>query len=85
MQANVKAKLAHADSDPALRFLLGGSHQIGSALGLDDTWAARVIEATGNYSEIYERDLGSGSTLKLPRGENNLRIHGGAMKALAFK
>jgi general L-amino acid transport system substrate-binding protein len=65
--------------------LLGGSHQIGSLLGLDDGWALRTIEATGNYGEIYERDLGSGSALKLPRGENNLRIHGGAMEALAFK
>jgi general L-amino acid transport system substrate-binding protein len=84
-RANVKTKLARADSDPVLRFLLGGSHQIGSLLGLDDGWALRTIEATGNYGEIYERDLGSGSALKLPRGENNLRIHGGAMEALAFK
>jgi general L-amino acid transport system substrate-binding protein len=42
----------------------------------------RVIAATGNYGEIYERDLGSGSALKLPRGENKLRTHGGAMIAL---
>ena len=84
-RANVKTKLACADSDPVLPFLLGGSHQIGSLLGLDDGWALRAIEATGNYGEIYERDLGGGSALKLPRGENNLRIHGGAMEALAFK
>lgn len=84
-QANVKARLAHADSDADLRFLLGASHQIGPALGLENDWAARVIAATGNYGEIYERDLGSGSALKLPRGENNLRIHGGMMEALAFK
>jgi general L-amino acid transport system substrate-binding protein len=84
-QANVKAMRAHADSDPDLRFLLGASHQIGPALGLDNDWAARVIAATGNYGEIYERDLGSGSALKLPRGENNLRLHGGALEALAFK
>jgi general L-amino acid transport system substrate-binding protein len=46
---------------------------------------ARVIAAMGNYGEIYARDLGSGSSLKLPRGENNLRAHGGAMTALPFK
>ncbi len=84
-QANVKQMRARADSDPDLRFLLGVSHQIGPALGLDEDWVARVIAATGNYGEIYERDLGSGSVLKLPRGENNLRSHGGAMEALAFK
>jgi general L-amino acid transport system substrate-binding protein len=84
-QANVKDIRARADSDPVLRFLLGGSREIGPALGLDDDWAARVIAATGNYGEIYERDLGSGSPLKLPRGENNLRAHGGAMRSLPFK
>ena len=84
-QANVNARRARADSDPVLRFLLGGSREVGGALGLDDDWAARVIAATGNYGEIYERDLGSGSAMKLPRGENNLRAHGGAITALPFK
>jgi general L-amino acid transport system substrate-binding protein len=84
-RANLQAIRVHAASDPTLRFLFGGSHQIGPALGLDDDWVVHVIEATGNYGEIYERDLGSGSGLKLPRGENNLRIHGGALEALAFK
>jgi general L-amino acid transport system substrate-binding protein len=84
-QANVKAMRARADSDPVLRFLLGGSREIGSALSLDDDWVTRVIAATGNYGEIYERALGSASPLKLPRGENNLRAHGGAITALPFK
>jgi len=76
---------ARAGSDPVLRFLLGASREIGPSLGLDDDWVVGVIEATGNYGEIYERDLGSGSPLKLPRGKNNLREHGGAITALPFK
>jgi general L-amino acid transport system substrate-binding protein len=52
---------------------------------LEDDWVVRVIEATGNYGEMYERDLGSGSVLKLPRGENALREHGGLMVALPPK
>lgn len=84
-RANVEAKRARADSDPALRFLLGGSREVGSTLGLDNDWVTRVIAATGNYGEIYERDLGGGSALKLPRGENNLRARGGAIMALPFK
>jgi general L-amino acid transport system substrate-binding protein len=84
-QANVKTMRARADSDSVLRFLLGGSREIGPALGLDDDWVARVIAATGNYGEIYERALGSVSAMKLPRGENNLRVHGGAMRSLPFK
>jgi general L-amino acid transport system substrate-binding protein len=74
-----------AESHPPLLGLFGGSRQMGPALGLDNDWVVQVIETTGNYGEIYERDLGSGSAMKLPRGENNLRIHGGALEALAFK
>ena len=84
--ALMRAAAAKASgAEPVLWFLLGGSHQIGSGLGLDDDWVVRVIEATGNYGEIYERDLGSGSALKLPRGENALGEHGGLMVALPPK
>jgi general L-amino acid transport system substrate-binding protein len=88
-RANVSSMHAGAarskGSDPTLWFLLGESHQVGSGLGLEDDWVAQVIEETGNYGEIYERDLGSGSVLKLPRGENALREHGGLMMALPPK
>jgi general L-amino acid transport system substrate-binding protein len=88
-RANVASMLARAaqgnGSDPVLWFLLGGAHQIGSGLGLEDDWVVQVIKATGNYGEIYERDLGSGSALKLPRGENELGEHGGLMMALPPK
>jgi general L-amino acid transport system substrate-binding protein len=84
--ASMRAETAEANGgDPVLWFLLGGSHQVGSGLGLKDDWVVRVIEATGNYGEIYERDLGGGSTLKLPRGENRLVEHGGMMIALPLK
>ena len=73
---------AAQDKNPQRRFLLGGSKQIGSALGLDDDWVVRVIETTGNYGEIYERDLGGASPMKLTRGDNKLYRNGGAMLAL---
>jgi general L-amino acid transport system substrate-binding protein len=44
-----------------------------------------MIAATGNYGEIYDRDLGDYSPMKLPRGENNPRRHGGVMMALPTK
>jgi general L-amino acid transport system substrate-binding protein len=59
-QGNVESMRAAAakanGGDPVLWFLLGGSKQIGSGLGLADDWVVKVIEATGNYGEIYERD-----------------------------
>lgn len=83
---SVRARITQApDSDPSLRFLLGQSHEIGSALGLDDNWVVRVIEDTGNYGEIFDRDLGPSSPMGLPRGLNNLREHGGLLQALPFK
>ncbi len=86
---HVKLLRAHAaqaqDGDPVIRLLLGESHEIGNALGLDDHWVVRVIEDTGNYGEIFARDLGGQSAMGLPRGANNLREHGGALQALPFK
>ncbi|MGA2673827.1 MAG: transporter substrate-binding domain-containing protein [Terracidiphilus sp.] len=79
---DMRLRAAQAEgNDPLLRFLLGGSRQIGSALGMEDDWVVRVIQATGNYGEIYARDLG-GAPTRLPRGENNLRERGGAILAL---
>ena len=50
-------------------------------LGLDKEWLARVIKATGNYGESFERNVGPKSALGLPRGLNNLWNKGGLMYA----
>ncbi len=71
--------------DPVVRRLLGTQRGYGQFIGLDDAWAARVIEAVGNYGEIFERDLGSGSVMKLARGSNNLWTQGGLMYALPIR
>ena len=42
----------------------------GRDLGLPDDWAKRVVGAAGSYADIYARNLGEGSSLKLPRGPN---------------
>ena len=71
--------------DEVIRRLLGVHRGYGQPIGLDDAWAARVIEAVGNYGEMFERDLGSGSVMKLPRGANNLWTQGGLMYALPIR
>ncbi len=65
--------------------LLGNTHELGAPLGLAPDWAAQVLKTTGNYGEIFERDLGDGSPLKLARGLNRLWTHGGLMSALPLK
>jgi general L-amino acid transport system substrate-binding protein len=82
-QANL-VEMKQSD-DEVVRRLLGVHRGYGQLVGLDDAWAARVIEAVGNYGEMYERDLGSGSVMKLPRGLNNLWTQGGLMYALPIR
>ncbi len=67
------------------RRLAGKTHELGARLGLKDDWAVRVIEAVGNYGEIYERDLGVGSEMGLERGWNRLATDGGLMVGLPLK
>lgn len=68
---NVEA-LATETADPGLRRLLGVEPGYGSALGLDDRWALRVVAQVGNYGEIFDRNIGRGSPLGLERGLNAL-------------
>jgi general L-amino acid transport system substrate-binding protein len=50
---------------PAVRRLLGVAPVNGKLLGLDEDWAYKAIKQVGNYAEIYERNVGKGSALKL--------------------
>jgi general L-amino acid transport system substrate-binding protein len=80
-QANVDQQRA-SSTDPVVQRLLGGGNEdTGKLLGLDKEWMARAIKATGNYGEIFERNVGPKSALKLPRGVNNLWNKGGLMYA----
>jgi len=79
-QENVDAWRA-TSKDPVVQRILGTSEDTGKLLGLDKDWAYRAIKAVGNYGEIFERNVGPKSALKLPRGANNLWSKGGFMYA----
>jgi general L-amino acid transport system substrate-binding protein len=78
-QAN--ADQMKSSTDPVVQRILGTSEDTGKLLGLDKDWAYRAIKAVGNYGEIFERNVGPKSALKLPRGLNNLWSKGGVMYA----
>ena len=59
-------------SDPQTRRLLGVDGDYGALLGLNRDWAYQVIRQVGAYHEIFRRDIGSDSALKLDRGLNAL-------------
>jgi general L-amino acid transport system substrate-binding protein len=67
---------------PETKWSHGGAKALpldGPALGLDKEWQNRVIGAVGHYGEIFERNLGRQSPLKLTRGLNANQVRGGLM------
>jgi general L-amino acid transport system substrate-binding protein len=70
-----------ASPNPEIKRLLGKEGDFGKGLGLDNAWAHRVVKALGNYGEIFERNVGSGSRLKIDRGLNRLWTKGGLQYA----
>ena len=70
-----------ASPNPEARRLLGLTDDHGPLMGLDKRWAYNAIKAVGNYGEIFERNLGPSSPVKLPRGLNDLWTRGGLMYA----
>jgi general L-amino acid transport system substrate-binding protein len=78
-KANVDEKAK--SQAPELRRLLGVEGDYGKGLGLTKDWAYRIIKAVGNYGEAFERNLGTGSKLKIARGLNNLWTKGGLQYA----
>jgi general L-amino acid transport system substrate-binding protein len=44
-----------------------------------------VIKQVGNYAEVFERNVGKGSALKLDRGINALWTKGGLMYSPPFQ
>jgi general L-amino acid transport system substrate-binding protein len=61
----------------SVKRILGGVPGIGKALGVDDKWAYNIVKQVGNYGESYERNVGSGSPLAIPRSLNSLASQGG--------
>ncbi len=74
-----------SSADPVVQRLLGVSEDTGKHLGLDKEWMARAVKATGNYGEIFERNVGPKSALGLPRGVNNQWNKGGLMYAFPVR
>jgi general L-amino acid transport system substrate-binding protein len=78
--ANIRRSL----EDPgnvALRRSVDEIRSASRALGLAEDWYLRVIEAGGNYGEIFERNLGAASALRMERGQNRLWTEGGLLFA----
>ena len=71
-------------TNPEVRRLLSGEHA-GKSLGLEPGWPRRVIRQAGNYGEMFDRNIGARSGLRLERQLNNLAGKGGLHFAPSFR
>jgi general L-amino acid transport system substrate-binding protein len=82
--ANV-AELAAGTANPEINRLLGTEGDLGAMMGVDAQWALRAISVAGNYSEIFEANIGEGTPIGLARGLNAQWTQGGLLYAPPFR
>jgi general L-amino acid transport system substrate-binding protein len=72
-----------ASENPEIKRILGmeADTKLGTDLGLTNDWVVRVIKHVGNYGEVFERNIGQASDLKIARGLNGLWNKGGLQYA----
>jgi general L-amino acid transport system substrate-binding protein len=66
---------------PDIKRLVGTEGNYGEQLGVTKDWVVRIVKHVGNYGEVFERNVGSGSKLGIARGLNNLWTKGGIQYA----
>jgi general L-amino acid transport system substrate-binding protein len=78
-QANV-AEMVNS-TNPEIKRIVGKDGELGKGLGISNEFVVNIVKAVGNYGEMFERNVGSGSRLKIARGLNNLWNKGGLQYA----
>jgi general L-amino acid transport system substrate-binding protein len=72
---------AMKSNQPEIRRLMGLEGNYGEQLGLTKDWMVRILKQVGNYGEVFERNVGTGSKLGISRGLNRLWTKGGIQYA----
>ena len=78
-QATLDAALA--SKKPEVQRLVGTEGNYGEQIGLTKDWVVRIVKHVGNYGEVFERNVGTGSKLGISRGLNRLWTKGGIQYA----
>jgi general L-amino acid transport system substrate-binding protein len=68
-------------TNPEVKRMLGVEGKFGEGLGIGNDWVVNIVRQVGDYAEVFDRNVGAGSPLKLPRGLNNLWTKGGLQYA----
>jgi general L-amino acid transport system substrate-binding protein len=72
-------------ADPEIQRMLGVVPGMGKSLHLGEDWAYQLIKQVGNYGEVFDRNVGPNSALKLDRGFNALWTQGGLMYGMPIR
>jgi general L-amino acid transport system substrate-binding protein len=72
---------ASKSNQPEIRRLVGAEGNFGEQLGLSKDWVVRIVKQVGNYGEVFDRNVGTGSKLAISRGLNRLWTKGGIQYA----
>jgi general L-amino acid transport system substrate-binding protein len=72
-------------TNPNVRRLLGVEGDMGQGIGLPADFGYQVVKQVGNYGEIFERNIGMSSPLKIERGLNALWTDGGLQYAMPVR
>ena len=83
--ANVAEHTANAGNNPEVNRLLGTEGDLGGMLGLDKQWASRAIAESGNYGEIFEKNIGVNTPIGIARGLNASWTNGGLIYSAPFR
>lgn len=73
--------LAQRAREAAVQAALVPDSDVDRTLGVAPGWMLRAVAAVGNYSEMFDRNLGARSPLNIERGRNRLWTQGGLMYA----
>jgi len=82
-QANVDAQ--RSSQNPDVQRLLGVTGDFGAKLGVANDWAYKAIKAVGNYGDVWDRNVGLKTPLRLERGRNALVANGGLMLSIPVR
>lgn len=82
--ANIK-EMAEGTDNPEINRILGTEGDLGQMLGLDAAWAMRAIKVSGNYGEIFAKNIGEETPVGLARGLNAQWKDGGLLYAPPFR
>ena len=78
-------ELSAGTDNPEINRVLGTEGTLGEMIGLDAEWAKRAIAVSGNYGEVFEKNIGEATTIGLARGLNAQWKDGGLIYSPPFR